>query len=348
VAPVTETLDSATERVGKDFFGLHADKVLDRGYGARIETFDKVAATGVGTLRRVFSWQEIEVAPDAYDFSAHDELVAQAAVRGIRVLPVLFAPPRWRSSRPPVGAVRGTYPPASNHEFAAFAQLLVWRYGRSGTLWRERPDLPYTPIVAWQIWNEPNIPVYWPSGPDAAEYTRMLRTVAHGIRQLEPEARIVSAALPDSSLGVRYDTFLAQMYDAGARGSFDFAAINPYSRSAEGVYRIMRRAREVVDQHGDDARLWATELGWASDGPESRLNVGEHQQAHLIGTVLPTLVQQAAALRLEGVIYYSWQDAVPYPGGHDFWGLHTGLLRLDGAGKQAYWRFVKAVDVLTR
>jgi polysaccharide biosynthesis protein PslG len=348
MAPVTETIDTATERADKAFFGLHAEKLLDPAYEDRLETFDKVAATRVGTLRRVFSWQEIEIAPDVYDFSAHDELVAQAAARGIRVLPVLFAPPRWRSSRPMNGAVRGTYPPASNDEFAAFAQLLVARYGPAGSLWSERPELPFLPIVAWQVWNEPNIPVYWPSGPDAREYTRMLETVAAAIRHADPGAKIVSAALPDSALGVRYDTFLAQMYEAGARGSFDFAAINPYSRSAEGVYRILKRARDVVDQHGDDARLWATEIGWASDGPESRLNVGEHQQAHLIGTVLPTLVQQAGALRLHGVIYFGWQDAVPYPGGHDFWGLHTGLLRLDGSGKQAYWRFVKAVEVLTR
>jgi hypothetical protein len=344
---VTETIDSATARVGSEFFGLHADQVFDPAYGGRSEALDKIAGTRVGTLRRVFSWQEIEIAPDVYDFSAYDEFVAQAAARRIRVLPVLFAPPRWRSSRPATGAQRGTYPPASNRSFAAFAQLLVARYGPGGRLWTERPELPAMPIVAWQIWNEPNIPVYWPTGPNAADYARMLQVVGAAIREADPRARIVSAALPDSMLGVPYDKFLADMYEAGARGSFDFAAINPYSRSAEGVYRILKRAREVIDRHRDDARLWVTEIGWASDGPESRLNVGEYQQAHLIGTVLPTLVEQAAALRLNGVIYYAWQDAVVYPGGKDFWGLHTGLLKLDGSPKSAYWRFGRAVDVLT-
>jgi hypothetical protein len=272
--------------------------------------------------------------------------VAQASVGGVRILPVLFGPPRWRSSRPRSGAARGTYPPASNQDFAAFARLLVARYGPGGELWSERPELPATPIVAWQIWNEPNIPVYWPSGPDAGEYVRMLQTVAAAIRDADPGAKIVSAALPDSALGVRYDTFLAGMYEAGALGSLDLVAINPYSRSAEGVYRILKRARDVIDRHGDDARLWVTEIGWASDGPESRLNVGADQQAHLIGTVLPTLVHMSNPLRLKGVIYYAWQDALVYPGGRDFWGLHTGLLNLDGATKPAYWRFVKAVDVL--
>jgi hypothetical protein len=345
--PITETIDTATARAGRDFFGLHADHAFDPAYGDRIDALDKVAATGVGTLRRVFSWQEIEIAPGVYDFSAYDELVARAAAHRIRVLPVLFAPPRWRSSRPRTGGARGTYPPASNGEFGSFARLLVARYGPGGELWTERPDLPAMPIVAWQIWNEPNIPVYWPAGPNAAEYVRMLEVVGDAIREADPGARLVSAALPDSKLGVRYDKFLADMYEAGARGSLDFAAINPYSRSAEGVYRILKRAREVLDEHDDPAGLWVTEIGWASGGPDSRLNVGEYQQAHLIGTVLPTLVQQAAALRLKGVIYYAWQDAVVYPGGRDFWGLHTGLLKLDGSTKSAYWRFVKAVDVLT-
>ena len=342
-----ETIDSATERVGREFFGLHADQVFDPSYSARLETFDKVAATGIGTMRRIFSWQEIEIAPDVYDFSAYDELVAEAARRRMRILPVLFAPPRWRSSRPATRAVRGTYPPSSNAEFAVFAQRLVARYGPGGELWSERPELPATPIAAWQVWNEPNLQVYWPTGPDARAYARMLQAVAAAIRRVDPGASIVSAALPDSALGVPYDEFLADVYAAGAADSIDFAAINPYARSAERVYRILKHSRQVIDRHGDDAGLWVTEIGWASDGPPSRLNVGEYEQAHLIGTVLPTLVQQARPLRLRGVIYYAWQDAPVYPGGRDFWGLHTGLLKRDGSTKSAYWRFTKAVDVLT-
>jgi len=66
---------------------------------------------GVRLLRQTFNWSQIEYRPGAYDWSAQDRLVLTAARKGIAVLPLLFDPPAWHSSRPAVGAARGTYPP---------------------------------------------------------------------------------------------------------------------------------------------------------------------------------------------------------------------------------------------
>lgn len=87
----------------------------------------------------------------------YDGFMTQAAQHGLSVLPVLFDPASFRSSRPASGAARGTYPPASNHDFARFAAAVVQRYGSRGSFWRERPRVPRRPIRAWQVWNEPNL-----------------------------------------------------------------------------------------------------------------------------------------------------------------------------------------------
>ena len=112
----------------------------------------------------------IEREPGRYDFGLHDRFVANAARAGLGVLPILIDPPPFRSSRPATGARRGVYPPASNAEFAAFAQLLVRRYGPDGGFWRANPGLPQMPIRSWEVWNEPNLPQYWAAGPDPAAY----------------------------------------------------------------------------------------------------------------------------------------------------------------------------------
>jgi hypothetical protein len=47
------------------------------------------------------------------------------------------------------------------------------------------------------------------------------------------------------------------------------------------------------------------------------------------------------------VVYYSWRDARPYPPKYnDMWGLHTGLLDVNGNPKPAYHAFGRAVASL--
>ncbi len=52
------------------------------------------------------------------------------------------------------------------------------------------------PVTSWQIWNEPNFPVYWGGKPNATAYARMVIAAAAGIRAVDPNAYIVSAGLP--------------------------------------------------------------------------------------------------------------------------------------------------------
>ena len=98
-----------------------------------------------------------------------------------------------------------------------------------------------------------------------------------------------------------------------------------------------------------DARkpVWITELGWASDGPPSEFTVGGAGQATHVEDALRALAGARARLGLRGVIYFGWRDGLPYEGGRDFWGLHTGLLDLRGRPKPALASFEAAVRGLS-
>jgi len=85
-------------------------------------------------------------------------------------------------------------------------------------------------------------------------------------------------------------------------------------------------------------------MGWSDRGPRSPFRVGAAGQASRIKSAIPALAKAARKLRLRGFIYYSWRDGLPYaPNFKDFWGLHTGLLRINGTPKPAYNAFRQAV-----
>jgi hypothetical protein len=141
--------------------------------------------------------------------------------------------------------------------------------------------------------------------------------------------------MPDSELGVPLRAYLRRMYEAGAQGTFDTLAINPFAKSAEGVVNVIEGARRVAAAHGDRPPVWVTELGWASGGPPSDFRVGERAQARLVERTLLALARRRGELGLRGVVYFNWRDSLPFRGGRDFFGLHTGLLRRDGSPKPA-------------
>ena len=336
----------AAARVPSGFVGVTSDDVFAGADDYRTANLSAQAAIGVQTIRQTFDWSTIERQPGVYDLAYHDGYVAKAAAHGIRILPVLFNPPGFR--RP--AHRRATCPPRSNADFARFAQALVRRYGPSGSLWRERPDVPRRPIEAWQIWNEPNLPVYWCGRPNARRYVAMQRVVGRAIEQVDRGAHILTAGLPASRLrgSVPLERYLRSMYRAGARKTFDSLAINPYAKDHRQMRKLLRSIRRLMNRHGDRrGSIWVTEVGWGDRGLKHRFIVGARGQAKRIRSAFAVVRKERRRLRLRGVVYYSWRDLPRYPPRFkDLWGLHTGLLRLNGEFKPAYYAFKNAVGRL--
>ena len=348
-APNSPLAASADAAVPKNFVGIVSDDAFAGTADYRAQTFATQQAAGIGMIRRTFDWAEIERQPDQYDFSAYDSFVAAAAEHQIEVLPVLFNPPEFRSGRPSSHPARGTYFPKHYSDLGVFGAVVAKRYGRNGTFWTEHPEIPKLPITAYQVWNEPNLAAYSPPRPSAKKYVALLKATATKIRGVDRRAEIVTAGLPDSKLS-KPDVykFITQMYQAGAKGSFNTLAINPYVTSASKLLTKLKRIHEITRRFRDKrAKLWATEIGWSDNGPRSPFRVGAAGQAKLIKQSLPVLGRARSSLGMRGFFYFSWRDAPPYaPLFRDFWGLHTGLLRMDGSAKPAFTAFKQAVAAL--
>lgn len=313
---------------------------------------DAIAASGAGEIREPFDWFRIERAPGRYDFAATDTLVGEAAARGIRVFPILWHPPVFASSAPGLDPSQGMAPPADPAAMGRFAAVLVGRYGRNGTFWRDwvragviggfrRPITPM-PITAWEVWNEPDFPFFWPSGPDATAYAGLLRAVHGAIKAVDGKAQVVVGGL--TRRGLSDSGYLGRLYRAGAAGSFDAVAIHPYTENVAGVLALVRTARATMDVNGGGATpIRVDEVGWATGGRGNALIVGERCQAALAESAVNTLTGQRKALGIVAVDWFMFNDRPPASQRGDIWPFHTGLVRKDGSHKPAFDAFGNAV-----
>jgi polysaccharide biosynthesis protein PslG len=346
IAAALLALGLPTSATANDFAGIVANDVYSGSQSYRAKQFAAQQSLGIGIIRQTLPWSAVEIAPGNYDFTPFDGFVLEAARHNIRVLPVLFDPPTFRR---PAGASKKYTPfPKSNADMAAFAQVVVERYGPNGVFWRSHPELPDLSFNAYQIWNEPNLKAYSGGSPSAAKYVAMLKAVAPAIKALQPDAEVVTAGLPDSRLSKpNLFKFIQQMYSAGVKGSFDTLGINPYAPTASKLISKLKKIRGIMAKNGDAAAsIWVTELGWSDVGPGSPFRAGKSGQSKRIKQALAALKANQAALNLRGFFYFAWKDGGVYRGGHDFWGLHTGLLRKNGSRKPAFAAFKKAVAAL--
>ena len=329
------------------FIGMTADDLLGNGGNYRDKALDQQQAAGVQLLRVNFNWAAIEIAPNNFDFATYDRYVLDAAKRNITLLPVLFNAPDFYSSKPARRAKRGFYPPRDNADMARFAQLAVSRYGPNGSLWRSNPLVRPHPITSWQIWNEPNLYVYWLPKSSARQYQAMLQTVGGAIKAVDPTAEIVTAGLPDSFLkrAIRLQPYLKGLYKNGGTNAFDTVAINSYAVSPKFLGKLMTRTRKYLNRRGGRSdKLWITEVGWCDKGykPGHRFCVGTKRQTKYTGQALSLIKKKRKAWNLRGFIWFSWRDGRPYTS-RDFWGNHTGLLTIKGKKKPAFKAFTKGV-----
>ena len=305
---------AAPRLVPQGWLGVTADGPFDPGDAGE---WNRMARSGVETVRVAFRWYLIEPAPGRLDLARTDRIVAAAARRGMAVLPVIENVPPWAATRPGDLAA----PPRDPATLGAFSAALVRRYGPRGSFWRDNSRGPRRPIHAWQVLNEPNILGHWSEQPPMPAYVAALRGAAAGIRGADPRATIVLAGLSNESW-----TALEQIYAAGARGLFDAVAVHPYTRRPVDVLRILRLVRGVMAANGDAALpLWVTELSWPAaqgrPGWKVGIEVGERRQARMLAIAMRKLYRSRRNLKLERVLWYTWISNEVGPSAFDWSGL---------------------------
>jgi hypothetical protein len=323
---------SSAKAAPREFYGVFDS--AERGPSSA--EIARMGAGRVGTLRINLVWAAVHPTPNSPpDWLLYDQLIGDAAANGIRVLPTVYSSPTWAAGSP-------NHPPPRSHrdEFAAFIKAAVRRYGSNGEYWSTHPWVPKLPITDWQLWNEPNSPSFWFAKPSAKQYVGLLRVFSRAIRSTDRKARIVLAGLfrtPRIKNGVSLRRYLSGIYRLKAKPLFDAVAVHPYASTPKVALAAMKEAREIMNRFKDKrARLWITEIGWASGGPPNKLTVSPARQAKYLRKTYRLMAANRKRLRIGGVVWYSWRDV---PGG-GVWFAYTGLFTEDLNPKPAWSAFV--------
>jgi hypothetical protein len=317
---------------GKDFLSLQAWGTPSQ------DEFRTMARAGVRTFRANLIWNQVESARGTRNWGAMDGTVERAARAGIRIFPVLIGSPSY-ASRAPRGL---SYPETAGgrRAYAAFLADAVRRYGRSGAFWRDRPGLPYRPVAAWQIWNEPNLRLFSSGRPNARRYAALLKASHRTIKRVDPRAAIVLAGLPPARLGVAPLRYLSSLYRIrGIKRYFDVAAVHPYAKNESRVVASVRGFGTVMRRYRDSrTRVWVTEVGWATGGPRNIFRTTERLQASRLDSLVRRLRRRSRGMPSIGrIIWFTFRDRALKVGERDWWAPHTGLFDRQGRAKPA-WR----------
>ncbi len=231
-------------------------------------------AHGIQYLRQTFSWNEIEPRRGQFNWAEADRIMAAAQRHNLRILAVLHTTPEW--ARLPSGSdefpANETQPPADPADFAAFAGAFAARYEQ------QRTASGPSPILAYQIWDEPNLLSAWGNSLANPElYLKMLRGGRDAIRAVNPNALIALAALAPTveqgNVNPAPQVYLRRLYELGGRDAFDVAAAKPYGfdyppedrRVDPGLLNFSHviLLREEMVAHGDGNKaIWLTQFGW--------------------------------------------------------------------------------------
>jgi hypothetical protein len=313
---------TAAAELPRDFFGVMANGPFDAPTFPLDAESAAMHAAGVGTERMEIAWDLVEPQKGQYDFSLPDRKLLAAARANIDVLGLIVRTPAWAAQQPG----QPFSPPRDPADYAAFATALVARYGPDGELWRAHPDVTPRPVRDWQIWNEPNIAVYWTEQPFMRGYARLLNSAYAAIKRADPKATVVMAGLANFS----WRDLRRLFRRGGADLRFDVAAVHPFSGRPSNTVKIVALNRQVLDRNGAREKpIWLTELTWSSaKGHKRKLTKNwettEAGQAQRLRAAYGLFVKARKLLRLQRIYWYTWvtvdRDS---PNSFDYSGLRT-------------------------
>ncbi|MFJ8043015.1 cellulase family glycosylhydrolase [Kitasatospora sp. NPDC096147] len=279
---------------------------------------DDAVNTGSKWVRVDLSWANIQPENSKrYEWQRFDRVFKAARDRKLEVIATIGYTPPW--ARKPGCTNDVSCVPANPETFAAFARKAVERYAPQG-------------LHTWEIWNEPNIPFWYPK-PDPAAYTDLLRATTKAMRAADSQAFLVMGGLaavgtnPDKNF-VSHSDYLTEVCKLGANKLVDAIGYHPYTyphlpsaktdfgTAFEAISSSKGNLVAVLETYGTpDLPIWLTETGAATNGPGAAAdgttippNATHVTEAYQAAIALDTVPAAAANKHVGAVFWFSGKD----------------------------------------
>ncbi|MBM3884127.1 MAG: hypothetical protein FJ387_31205 [Verrucomicrobia bacterium] len=162
--------------------------------------------------------------------------------------------------------------------------------------------------INYELWNEPNITLFWPK-PDPDAYMALVAETVSAIRAEDPSALILGGALSPKDMQDELDVeFITRCLERGLLKHVDAISWHPYNLAQpEQAREQIAALRALVDQHAPVGRrieLFASEIGYDATGPEEADTLRFH------GSFLPRMFLSNLSLGVPTV----WYEVTPNSG----------------------------------
>lgn len=281
--------------IGPEAFGQHV-----AGLATAAPT--TVTLTSVRLWDSGVRWDQIEKAPDRYDWTALDAAVTNAETAGATdIMYVLGSTPRWASRSPDLPGLYGpgsTALPTDPEDYLDFLREVATRYkGR---------------ITSYQIWNEANTRSFYEG--DWNRLAQLTRRAYDTVKITDPSALVVAAsstvipdpAFYDESFFFRYARALHRAGDP-----VDAMAVHLYpvdtTKGPDARAESIRAAQRVLNKLGIDRPLWDTEVNYGDRRAGLPQVVPDSETAV---TYVARTFLDSATLGIARTYWYGWDLSV--------------------------------------
>ncbi|MCA9903693.1 MAG: hypothetical protein KC547_07540 [Anaerolineae bacterium] len=297
---------------------------------------------GAGWNRFPLYWHTVERAPNDFDWTPYDRVIAGDVRYGLQDNVILLGMPDFhRDGAAPRGLFEPVFAdgsnasapgkaPNSNNPYAVFVYQTVSRYKPGGDLARALGWFPEQGVRVWEAWNEPDLTLFWEGGVEA--YARLLQVTYLAVKAADPQASVMAGGLAyiNPLENDWLDRTLAVIARDPARVAnnwyFDIAAVHSYSSAPRSGY-VVARARSTLARYGLDKPVWLNESGvpvWDDyPGPTWTANdPGARQYRSTMLQQASYVVQSTAFAWAAGAdvvfLHQLYDDCGNQPGGTDF------------------------------
>lgn len=227
-------------------------------------------------------WGSIEKPKGTWDFAKADSTVNLFTKNGIDLLGILCYFSDWA---PDHNAPKSE---ADRDEFANYVKTMVTRYKDK--------------IKNWEIWNEPNINIFWSPKPDPNNYTELLKKSYTEIKKIDTNIKVVGMV----TSGVDID-FIEKCLKLDAGKYMDVISVHPYQHEPPGVfyprtsmYKIFE-LKNMLTKYNVNIPIWLTECGWQT------INLSLKQQSEYVVKFYVSLLSKKIVERIYWFNLDDWQ-----------------------------------------
>ena len=302
------SLSACTHRAAErcvDAWTPHAlPQSFPSGFGVNIHFTDPepgemkmIADAGFRWVRMDFKWDLTERERGRYDFAPYERLLRALDEHGIRALFILdYGNPLYTADK----AVRTEQ---ARQAFARWAVAAAKHFAGRGIL--------------WELFNEPNVSIFWPPKPNVNEYIALAQTVSRMWRTEVPNEELIGPA----TSGLDFD-FLEPVLKAGLLEYWSAVSVHPYRQTNPEIvsdeYCLLREtiARYRPAPNGRAMPIISGEWGYSSVWR----GMNEQIQGELLARQFLTNVANGIPIS----IWYDWRDDGPDPREPEH---HFGLVR---------------------